>query len=122
MTMAPAPVCRSQGCLVFMRKPQAWPGAPVEVCHAGGVRSLDALRVIVQQIRRICLSPASRPKVKNLTLSDIDPANLSELGRERRRQALEQLREARRRLQRDACDGIASRSVAGRCYSNSISR
>lgn len=113
MTVASAPASGSQGSPAFMRNPPASPGATAELRHAGGVRSLDTLRAIVQAIRRICLNPTSRPRVKDLALIDIDPADLSELGRERRQRALEELHEAQRRL---------SKRGPPLRYSNSISR
>jgi hypothetical protein len=115
------PVSMAQGTLVVMRRSLASNGATTELRPAGRFRWLDALRTTVQAIRHVCLDTASTARVKDLALINMDPADLSELGRERRRQALNELREAQRRLQRNASAGVLSRRSDRGCYSNSIS-
>jgi hypothetical protein len=97
------PVSMSQGTLVVMRKTLASPDAAGEMPRPGGVRWQAALLAVMHAVRHICFGARSAARLKDLALIDMDPADLSELGRERRRRALEELCEAQRCLGRGPC-------------------
>jgi hypothetical protein len=65
---------------------------------AAGSRWADAFHVLVAAARRLVLGRRSKVERSRSALVDIDPADLSELGRDVRRVALYETWEAQRRV------------------------